>query len=200
MLAIVLRGGDEGELARQRDSLLSRLLRVVLDVTPRTYAEGGREALSEPTWEPGPEHREAVQNKADDLASELAKVARGMEDDATALLEDVELARTRGVKFTDSAGRQQDPERFARLILDTHDAVIRNAGHLNAAASIGSPAVRVSDGGNPVRDGRNCEPCARINGEVWSLQYAALNPVEHPHCRRSFASMPPGYSGAVDKE
>ena len=195
MLGIVTRGGTPQELARERDSLLSRLLRVVMDVTPRTYAEGGREALEQPTWEPGSEHREAVQNKADDLAGELAKVAHGMAEDAASLLDDVEGARGRGIKYTDPAGREQDPEYWARMLATTHDAVIRNAGHLNAALSIGSRGVRVSDGGPGDVD----EPCVIANGQRWSLDFAARNVLQHPWCRRSFAALAPGDDAPLDR-
>lgn len=204
MLAIVLRGGGERELARERDSLLSRLLRVILDVTPRTYAEGGREALSEPTWEPGPEHREAVQAKADDLAGELSKLARGMEADAGRMLAageaGVEEARQRGVRYIDPAGRSQDPEYWSRMLAATHDAVIKNAGHVNAAASIGSPGVLVRDGGNPVNDSRACSVCIPLDGERWGLLYAAANPISHPSCRRSFSALSPSFDGELDRE
>ena len=38
-----------------------------------------------------------------------------------------------------------------------------------------------------VLDGDGCEACAEINGQIWTLDEAEANPLEHPNCTRSFS-------------
>lgn len=37
-----------------------------------------------------------------------------------------------------------------------------------------------------VEDGDGCEACKKINGQIWTLEQARANPLEHPHCKRVF--------------
>lgn len=37
-----------------------------------------------------------------------------------------------------------------------------------------------------VEDGDGCDACKQINGQIWTLEQAKANPLEHPHCKRVF--------------
>ena len=163
------------------------------------------------------EHRTAMETLAETLRDDLQGAIEGMGRDAnralgeirrrniqTALAKGSPLAgvedfaaemQQRGIRFTDRGGRRWQPETYAETVLRTHVASILNAGHLNKAIEMGSRAVRVFDGGPGDVD----EPCRRANGQTWGLAFAAANMLEHPRCRRSFAALPKGYSGEVDR-
>ena len=44
-----------------------------------------------------------------------------------------------------------------------------------------------------VRDGCGCAVCAGLNGEIWTVDEAYGRTIEHPHCRRSFTPIVPGF-------
>lgn len=181
------------------------------------YLDGVRQAGGDVS-SISPEQHQYAQVAAEDLASELARAARGMADDAKRELRAIarrhlerslfiggslypdarkfaDEMRRRGIKFVDRSGREWDPQSYAEMVLLTHSAEILNAGHLNTAAEMGSPGVRVHDGRNASSD----EACRRADGQVWSLAYAMANKIEHPRCVRSFSSLPSGYNGPMDR-
>lgn len=67
----------------------------------------------------------------------------------------------------------------ANAIANTETAFAYNDASIDAYAEAGVTRVRVEDG-----DG--CEPCIKANGQVWTLEQARANPLEHPHCKRVF--------------
>jgi hypothetical protein len=68
----------------------------------------------------------------------------------------------------------------ADLIARTELATAANAGALSGYRETGRAAVGVSDGVE------FDEECRIANGQIWSLDYAMANLVEHPDCSRSF--------------
>ena len=103
--------------------------------------------------------------------------------------------RERGIAFTDRGGRRWKPGHYARTVLYTHVASVLNTGTALTAAELGSPGVRISDGGPGDVD----EPCKRANGQAWSLAYWLANLIEHPSCRRSGVPLSPRYTGELDR-
>lgn len=68
----------------------------------------------------------------------------------------------------------------AELIARTESGNCYNTGAVNAWQDSGLvTSVEVSDG-----DG--CEACSEANGQIWSLEEALENPLEHPNCEREF--------------
>lgn len=59
-----------------------------------------------------------------------------------------------------------------------------NESTLAVAESAGMTHVVVSDGTD------NDEACANADGQLWTLDQARENPLEHPRCRRAFVPMP----------
>jgi hypothetical protein len=57
-----------------------------------------------------------------------------------------------------------------------------NQGAVQNYAAVGVEKVVVRDGGT----GGSCEACDAVDGEVWTLEEAAANPLEHPNCTRGF--------------
>jgi hypothetical protein len=100
------------------------------------------------------------------------------------------------ITFHDRAGRNWDAEAYARMVLRTRVATSLNIGYVNKAIVFGSQYVRVFDGG----PGKVDEPCRIANGQVWQIAVAATNLLKHPNCRRTFAALPPDYSGPVDHD
>jgi Sulfotransferase domain len=98
--------------------------------------------------------------------------------------------------FQDRAGRNWDAEAYARMVLRTRVATTLNIGYVNKVMEFGSQYVRVFDGGPGTVD----KPCRIANGQVWHIAVAATNLLQHPNCRRSFAALPPDYSGPVDRD
>ena len=199
-------------------ALLDALLEWVSVYGPRAYRDGAQEAA-----EPRPgsidlnrsEHRETVQALGEEMADSARKAVSEMRDDANSQLR--EIARQRAMeslstgtrpepydaeepRFTDRRGRKWAADDYVEMAARTFVARTRNAGHLNAAAEIGSPGVLIRDGGNPVRDGRECDPCAEADGQKWSLSYFAAHLLEHPRCRRSASALAPGMTVELDKE
>lgn len=162
-------------------------------------------------------HREAVTTLAETLRDDLAAAVENLGRDSNRALSEIRrrnvqrsLARgaplsqreqfaaemeERGIAFVDRSGRRWDAGKYAETVLLTHVASVLNAGHLNKALELGSPGVRVSDGGPGTVD----EPCRRANGQHWGLVYAARHLLEHPRCRRSFAPLPRTWKGELDR-
>jgi hypothetical protein len=80
------------------------------------------------------------------------------------------------------------------MVLRTRVATTLNIRYVNKAIVFGSQYVRVFDG----EPGTVYEPCRIANGQVWHIAVAVTNLLQHPNCRRSFAALPPDYSGPVD--
>lgn len=76
--------------------------------------------------------------------------------------------------------RAFDPSR-ALTIARTEMAIAYNHGAALGYKQAGIEQVEVSDG-----DGD--DECAAADGEIWSIEDALANPIEHPNCTRSFAS------------
>ena len=101
----------------------------------------------------------------------------------------------RGVKFVDRGGKEWDPGAYSEMVLRTHTVKVSNQANLNTAAELGSPGVRVFDGG----PGDTDLPCAQADGQAWTLGYAATHLLEHPNCRRAFAELPSTFGGGFDR-
>ena len=72
----------------------------------------------------------------------------------------------------------------ARTIARTESAIIGNQNSLVAIAGTGAfSSVRVMDNEGP----NSCQLCKDANGQVWSMEDAFANPVQHPNCVRAFA-------------
>jgi len=100
------------------------------------------------------------------------------------------------ITFQDRAGRNWDAEAYPRMVLRTRVATTLNIGYVNKVIVFGSQYMRVFDGGPGTVD----EPCRIANGQVRHIAVAATNLLKHPNCRRSFAALPPDYSGPVDRD
>ena len=161
------------------------------------------------------EHREIMQSLAETLRDDLAGAVDSIGRDAGKTLAEIrrrnvqaalskgslrpddfaDEMRERGVAFTDRRGRRWDAGRYASMVLRTQLANTMNAGHLTKAIELGSPGVRIFDGGPGDVD----EPCKRANGQVWSLRYFSTHLIEHPNCRRSGAGLPKTWKGELDR-
>jgi len=76
-------------------------------------------------------------------------------------------------KFLDYARYRAD--RIAR----TETGIAYNHGALFGYAAAGYTQVEVSDGDDD-------EECAAADGQIWSIEEALANPLEHPNCTRAF--------------
>jgi len=59
--------------------------------------------------------------------------------------------------------------------------MLYNRAAVVAFGNLGAVRVEVFDG--TLHD----DACREANGSVWSLEQAALNPIEHPNCARAFS-------------
>jgi len=76
----------------------------------------------------------------------------------------------------------------AATVARTEIGRIQNVSKLDRWDERGWEVVQVQDG-----DGANpCEECTAQNGEVWTLEYAQGNELEHPNCVRNFFPLRPG--------
>ena len=161
-----------------------------------------------------PAHQEAMNTLAETLRDDLQSAINGMNRDANTELSEIrqrnvrralvqgsplsqveELAREiERVGFTDKAGRKWDAEVYSRMLLRTRVAEILNIGHINRTLEMGSVYVRVFDGVD------HDDECRRVNGQTWHVSHAIREPLCHPNGRRSYAGLPPDYSGPVDRE
>lgn len=71
----------------------------------------------------------------------------------------------------------------AQLIARTETAIALNHGQLFGYLASGYSYVVVSDGDD------FDEECAAADGQIWSIEYALSNPIEHPNCERSFTEI-----------
>lgn len=74
----------------------------------------------------------------------------------------------------------------ALLIARTELALAQNDGALSTFSELGVEKVHVFDGDSDAE-------CQEANGQVWDLDYAMENLIEHPNCERSFS---PAASGS----
>ena len=75
----------------------------------------------------------------------------------------------------------------ANTVARTEVGRIQNISTLNRLKEFGYKMVRVID-----NEGVNsCEACKRANGQLWTIDHAMANELEHPHCVRAFSA----YSG-----
>lgn len=65
------------------------------------------------------------------------------------------------------------------MIARSESAMAYNQGGVLACREAGVEKVEVVDGDED-------EDCASVNGEIWSLDKAADNPIAHPNCTRTF--------------
>ncbi len=70
----------------------------------------------------------------------------------------------------------------ADRIARTETARVYNHGALFAYHQNDITHVIVSDGNHP----GSCEECDAVDGEIWTIEEAQANPLEHPQCVRSF--------------
>jgi hypothetical protein len=109
----------------------------------------------------------------------------------TAVIDELESAE--GLSIRDLAETLADAAENSRAfdqaraltIARTEVAIAYNHGSVLGYRQDGVESVLVSDG-----DGDG--PCAEADGEVWTLDEALDNPLEHPNCERSFAPIYPG--------
>lgn len=74
----------------------------------------------------------------------------------------------------------QFSEQRAEVIARTESGIAYNVGF----CQVGKESGMVK--GVLVHDGDGCEICAEANGQIWSLDEAIANPIEHPNCKREF--------------
>ncbi len=214
------------QVAAIADDLKARSAAWVAQVIPDIYADGIAEAQQalEADETPdermqAPEHQAMLQIAQRGLERDLSNVADRMTLDAERSLDEIlrrgieemmtggrgprEQARDvaaemeeKGVSFVDRSGKRWKPKNIAETILITQAAEISNSANLTTAAELGSPGVRVFDGGPRDVD----LPCKEAAGQKWSLSYALANKLQHPRCRRAFAPLPSTFSGELDRE
>lgn len=103
--------------------------------------------------------------------------------------------REEGIKFVDRGGRRWTERAYASMVMRTELADAANMASIGVAEQIGSPGVRVRDGGPGDVD----EPCRIANGQAWQLHYANAHRYEHPNCRRAFAPLARTFQGDFDR-
>lgn len=82
-----------------------------------------------------------------------------------------------GVRLQEAAAFD---EYRAETVARTETAVILNRAAIESYREYGITHVTVSDGDDD-------EACAAADGQVWTLEEAEANPIEHPNCVRDFA-------------
>lgn len=99
-----------------------------------------------------------------------------------------------GWSIEDFAGRLEDSGLFgdtrSELIARTELAYAQNNGMLTTAKELGVSKVHVFDG-------NGCPACEDANGQVWDIEDAEENDLEHPNCERAFS---PAVSEEQDEE
>lgn len=71
-------------------------------------------------------------------------------------------------------------ESKAETIALTEATRAYNLGTLEIAREVGTDSVYVTDGQD------HDEPCIKANGQIWTIERAIDNLIEHPRCRRAF--------------
>jgi SPP1 gp7 family putative phage head morphogenesis protein len=71
----------------------------------------------------------------------------------------------------------------ALMIARTETAKAYNTGTVAAYREAGVGKVTVMDGDSEA----SCDDCKEVDGDIWSLERAELEPTEHPNCVRGFA-------------
>lgn len=214
------------EVTTLLSALLDYTLEWITDNAPIAYRRGLEETVSSMRAEEskvqemteGQEHRDSLDLLARDLVEKMASTTRNVEEDAKRRLRQIgqrqlqqalagrdpvaqtprfrEEAGGQGVSFVDRRGREWKPSVYSRMVLNTQMATILNTGTVNAALELGSPGVRITDGGPGDVD----QPCLDSNGQTWSAAYFATHLIEHPNCRRAGAPLPFSWTGRLDKE
>lgn len=203
------------------ESLKGLVREWVAEVAPKAYIAGSREAGGEAEVPDDFDEklRASLSVQVSMLASRLLQASRDMEDDALGTLREIARRRLeavvtgqsgigreaaefrreleeRGIRVRDRAGRELQPGPWCEMALRTASGELFNSGHLETASQLGAPGVRVRDGGGP----NECEPCAKVDGEAWTLSAAMRNRLEHPRCRRTFSSLSSDFDGEFDRE
>lgn len=192
------------------------------EVLPEVYLDGLQEALGPQDATQrlaDPLHQAFVRNASEGLVEALAGTTDQMSRDAKLALREIareqiaammegginaipqaaemtERLEERGVRFVDRSGRRWKTRGYSEMVLKDAATDLSNDANLNAADELGSPGVRVFDGG----PGDTDEPCLRANGQVWSRSYARGHTREHNNCRRAFAPLPSTFDGRLDRE
>jgi hypothetical protein len=175
-------GGDPGGLSPEAET--------AKDLTLEELAEECLQATQNMGLGAKTEIRRLASQRAENAAaSGIAKESRALADEI----------RGRRIKIVDKAGRRWQPETYSRMVLRTLTGKLENAGSIQAARQVGSPGMRISDGGDPPDDGRSEDVCIQANGQFWSLAYAATHLLQHPNCRRAMAAMSPSDDRELDK-
>lgn len=130
----------------------------------------------------------AIQEKGRSAVAQLLLTGEDPRKISRALAQDL---WSQGISIIDSGGRQWNPEKYTRMLIRTKSANAYNAGSMNKYAEEGVTRVKVFDG---VEDDPECAEAA---GQTWSLEYAMLNVIQHPNCRRAFG--PLQGDGPVDR-
>lgn len=74
----------------------------------------------------------------------------------------------------------------AETIARTETGFAYNRGQVGGYRAAGCPMVEVIDGDYD-------DECAQADGQVWTLERAEDEPLEHPNCTRTFAGIPTGF-------
>ena len=93
-------------------------------------------------------------------------------------------ARLRGIVEETYRGR-------ARTIARTELGTAQNTASVMRYRQYGIAKVYVMDNGLTDDD----PPCQEANGQIWDIEKAQKNPLEHPNCTRAFSPIVPGLSG-----
>lgn len=130
---------------------------------------------------------EYVQTVLDQLADKIKDVADTTKDEVRAL---VGRQAQEGWSVEELARQLEDLAEVrsrtrALLIARTETGQAYNLGSLAAYRTAGVTHVEVLDG-------EDDEVCASANGQRWTLEEAAANPLGHPNCVRAFAPIVEG--------
>jgi hypothetical protein len=212
----------QGQLELIAGELRGRSVAWAAEVLPDVYLDGLEEALGPREAEErlsNPLHQAFLSNASAGLVEALAGTTDQMTRDAKLALREIareqivammeggrnaipqaaemsERLEERGVRFVDRSGRRWKPRGYSEMVLRDAATDLSNDANLNAADELGSPGVRVFDGG----PGDTDEPCLIANNQAWGLSYARAHTREHNNCRRAFAPLPSTFSGRLDRE
>jgi len=131
-----------------------------------------------------------ARQRAGELIAELNATSRGqLQDIITKALEEgwgiPETEKALIGKFDDWQKARPGIQSRAEKIARTELARAVNRGTLLSYKQMGVKRVKVLDDEGP----NSCVECLEINGQEWSWEQAWGNPLQHPSCVRTFASI-----------
>lgn len=112
----------------------------------------------------------------------LRKIVKTLRDRAVAKIRDARQANAERSEFEAAVREVIDTwsKNQAVTIAETEAVHAYNEATLTVAEANGLSTVYVTDGDD------NDAPCQEANGQVWTIEHARENRLEHPNCRRAF--------------